>query len=117
MRIQCRTVQHFLENLQGQHVFQNTVHVDKGLISLTDDPVRDSTSVQVNIQLSAVIQHINGGEVDGDSLVDCGWHCGVDRKTADGGLDGTKEFEDLLGEVQVFCKANDLKVMPGILGM
>ena len=118
MRIECHRVADFFENLrQGYPVFQNTIYINKSLISLTDDPVRAATSVEVVIQVSAVVQyHDRNGEQVGDSLIECAEWCGVDRTTSDGELEGTEAFNRLKAAVCKFAEARDLLVLPGILG-
>jgi len=114
MRIECHSIEDFLENLRDQTVFQKTVYINKTARSLTDEPVRKSTSVEVIIQASAVIQY-DGGE--GDALVECGESCGVDRTTGDGDLEGTNTFVILNGQIETFCDQNGLTIKPGILGI
>jgi hypothetical protein len=122
MKIECSAPKHFFENLHGEHVFRQTVHIDKSLRSLTGEPVRESSSVEVVLQLSAIVQYFNinkdGDDVlEGDALVECGWSCGVDRYTGDGGLEGTLELERQVEKVHEFCKKNGLRARPGLLGM
>ena len=118
MRVECHSVADFFENLRREYpVFQNTIYINKSRISLTNDPVRMSTSVEVMIQLSAVIQyHDRNGEQIGDSLIECAEWCGVDRTTSDGELEGTAMFNQLEAKVCEFAEARDLLVLPGILG-
>jgi len=112
MQVECHSIVDFLANLQGEKIHRKTVFVNRTEISLTDKFARESSSVEVIIQASAIIQF-----ADGDSLVMCGELCGIDRKTGDGGLEGTPRFEKLLERLEMFCIDNGLTVKPGILGI
>ena len=118
MRVECHSVEDFFMNLrQERPVFLDTIYINKSLISLTNDPVRTSTSVEVIIQLSAIVQfHDRNGVLIGDSLIECGMFCGVDRTTSDGELEGTAMFDRLRARVCEFAEARGLLVLPGILG-
>ena len=114
MRIECNSVEDFMENLrQGHKVFQDTVFINKSVVSMTGDPPRLATSVLVNIQLSAAMLYDGGA----DALIECGECCGVDRRTADGELNGTATFEQLETTVCEFAEKHNWKVLPGILGV
>ncbi len=113
MRIECRTMEAFLENLKGESVFLNTVYVDKTKQSLTNDPVRKATSVSVTLQASTVLDF---GEDDQFLLV-CGIDCGIDRHTEDGRLEGTKQLDKYLAMLEEYCKGCGIKLKPGILDM
>lgn len=118
MQIKCNSVEGFLMNLDGQTVYRKTIYVSKSQVSLTDQPFRSATSIQVGIQLSAVIQHFDDdGKLEGDVLVECGGECGIDRTTGDGGLEGSEEFDCLLSSVVSFAKSRGLATLPGILGI
>ena len=114
MRIQCNDVQSFIANLEGQTVHQKTVFVNVTKHSLTEEPVREATSVEVFLQLSAVIQY--PGE-DGDALVESGESCGIDRYTVDGALQGKEQCDHLIDLLRVFCDQSGLMIKPGILGV
>ncbi len=114
MRIQCNNVSEFITNLEGQKVHQNVVFVNRTKHSLTEQPVREATSVEVILQLSAVIQY--PGE-DGDALVESGESCGIDRHTADGELEGSERYNILLRGLEAVCKERGLTIKPGILGV
>lgn len=114
MRIQCDTVEDFITNLTGAVVLSRTIFVNNAKQSLNDTgSVREATSVEVGIQVSAVIQF----DEEGEALVECGETCGIDRLTADGSLAGTERFDFLMRGLQSFCSSNGLSIRPGILGI
>ena len=112
MQVECHSIVDFLANLQDEKIHRKTVFVNRTEASLTDKSVRESSSVEVIIQASAIIQF-----EDGDSLIMCGESCGIDRTTGDGGLEGTRRYKELLECLGVFCVDNGLVVKPGILGI
>jgi len=114
MRIQCNRVGDFIANLTGQSIHRKTVFINVTKRSLTEQPVREATSVEVFLQLSAVIQYPGD---DGDALVESGESCGVDRSTADGELDGSRCCDEQCHLLEQFCDQAGLTIKPGILGI
>ena len=107
MRIECQTVNDFLENIEGGDVFLGRVHADVSEIVVDKDGnVRD-----VVFQASAVLDL---GE-DGQALVACGERCGRDRATADGTLEGTRRAKELRDLLEMRCSEMGLEVRPGVL--
>jgi hypothetical protein len=113
MRIVCDTVDDFLTNVNDCSIHQKTIYVNKALRSLTADPVRSSHSIEVTIQLSAVLLH----DDESQALIECGQCLGIDRKTADGELCGTETFDKVLRDVYEFCDDRCLRIRPGVLGL
>lgn len=113
MIITCHTVNDFITNVRDNQVYARTIYVDKSIHSLTNDPVRNATSVMVGIQLSAVIYL---GE-DSEALVVCGEEAGIDRRTANGSTEGTDIFNGMYQRVYDFCQEYQLQIKPGILGI
>lgn len=114
MRIACDTVADFLENIRGAVVLGKSVYVNQIQHSLNaTGSVREATSIEVGIQLSAVIQF----DEEGEALVECGEMLATDRLTANGSLDGTERFKEILENLRSFCSANGLTIRPGVLGI
>ncbi|KKN88352.1 hypothetical protein LCGC14_0249150 [marine sediment metagenome] len=113
MRIECRTMEAFLENLKGESIFLNTVYVDKTKQSLTDKSVREASSVSITLQASTLLDF----EDETLFLLVCGIDCGIDRHTEDGGLEGTKQLDVYLLMLEEYCKGCGIKLKPGILDM
>jgi len=113
MRIQCDGHADFLENIRGQRVFNKTIFVNRSRRSLTDDPPRTSHSVEIILQLSAVITYPDGAV----ALVESGESCGEDCFTVDGKIEGTPVCETRMKRLDRFCEQEDLTVKPGILDM
>ena len=112
MRIQCQSVQAFLENLEGQKVYQKTVYVDKTRHAYGDDD-RKASSWDIIFQASAIIEF----EDEGQALVQLGVDCGVDRKSDGGEYNGSEEADVRRDTIEAFCKENDLTMRPGILDL
>ena len=113
MIITCDTVEDFFTNLRDKQVYASTVFVNKSIHSLTNDPPRKATSVQVGIQLSAVIYLSD----DVEALVQCGEDTGIDRRTANGSTEGTDVFNGVMQRVYEFCQEYQLQLKPGVLGI
>ena len=107
MMIKTRSVEHFLENLEGQDIFNKTVHVDT-----TRNPMNSDGSVfDVTLHASAVLVYPEGGE----ALLLCGVDCGRDRETKDGEKEGTDWMGRWIDLIKEFCMNHGLVVKPGIL--
>lgn len=110
MRITTTTVNDFIRVLEAGSVWQNRVHFERSKRPINGKSSQDATSFEVFYQLSAV------AEIgDGQALVQCGTLCGIDRLTADGGLEGTAELNKLHGLVEQWCKQSNALLLPGVL--
>jgi hypothetical protein len=109
MRITCTLLSDFLENIQAANVYQMIVYVDKTSGFLNDE----CTSVEVGIRASAVLQYDDGGQ----ALLEVAETCGIDRHTADGGLDGTKMQTEMMNMLYQKCETLGLRVRPGTLDL
>jgi len=112
MRIKCYDMDGFIENLWGDdlEVHRRVVHVNRNRVPVGDSP-RNPTSFEVYLQGSAAVVYNDGAQ----ALVEYGEFCGLDRMTADGGMEGTTRADDLVRRLEVFCKERSLEIMPGVL--
>jgi hypothetical protein len=114
MRITCVVVEDFLENLKDRNIYQKIVYVNRTLIPVEGSiNTRNATSLEANFQVSSLIELDDGGL----ALVICEEECGMDRRTADGGSDGSDRMRELFFIISNYCDANGLVVKPGILDM
>ena len=114
MRIECHSISDFLINLDTYPVFNRTIYYNRTIRSLTKDSVRESTSVEIGIQATAVVTY---EMEEAQALIECGETCGVDRRTADGRCEGTEVFDNRMEELRAFCQRRGLKLCPGVLGI
>jgi len=110
MRIKCKNLQDFMENLKGATVYQGRVYVNRSRMPVGDN-ARSSTSFEVFFQASAVINFGDGGQ----ALVESGQSCGIDRLTGDGGTEGSNIGQSLYRSLCEFCEEQGLSIMPGLL--
>lgn len=112
MRIKCDDVGAFLENLKDEKIHRDMVYVNLNRVPLGEGPPRKATSFDVYFQASAVIEF---DKDEGQAIVECGEHCGVDRETSDGGIEGTNKAMELMNMIQTFCRQLGLTIKPGLL--
>ena len=106
VKITCSNITDFLENLSAvDNVHRRTVHYDRTSRELSE------FSSEVFLQVSAIIEFAD----DTQALLEAGVNCGVDRRSADGDLDGSGVQEELMKNIAGYCEANKLKLLPGIL--
>ncbi len=112
MKIVCNSIEDFLENLQtADAVHRKTVHYNRTSRPAGTSDRRSATSFELFYQVSAVMEFGDGTQ----ALLEAGVNCGIDRKTADGGDDGTVEQKRLHELICDYCSAHGLKAMPGII--
>lgn len=112
MRIACVDFDDFIENIHEQNLYNDSVFVSKSRRSLNNGAsIREATSVQVILQLSAIIDYADGGQ----ALLECGIDCGVDRLTADGDTEGSATLKDLCDRLKAYCDERELRIRPGLL--
>lgn len=112
MRIQCASLDDFLENLKDVAVHRNVVYVNRTKRFMGNTKT-SSNSYEVFFAASAVL-------VFGDSteaLLEYGETCGVDRGPKDGGPEGTIKQTELYAALSAFCDDRKLMIKPGIIDM
>lgn len=112
MRVTCKTVDEFLENLLsegGDHVFQKVVRCSTTRRPMDLDLVR----WQVNFQVSTVID-LNE---DGQYLLEAGEDCGMDYEDADAESKGMDKATSLKNQVGGCCEEMCLRLLPGIIDL
>jgi hypothetical protein len=103
----------FLANLDGAKVYRSVVHYDRTRVPMGDKHQRDATSFEIFFNASAVLEF----DDEGQALLQCGEHCGIDRLTADGGTDGTDRQLVLMERLGEFCNGRSLNLKPGLIDM
>lgn len=112
MRITCTDLDDFIENIHDQNIYNDTVFISKSRHSLNPGlSVRESTSLRIILQLSAVLEFVDGGQ----ALLECGIDCGVDRLTADGNTEGSDTMKLLCDRIKSYCDERELRIRPGLL--
>lgn len=111
MRIATTRIEDFIENLKTGTVYGGRVYYERSEMALGDKPRRDATSLAVVYQASAVVVFPDGAE----ALVVCGIDCGIDRTTGDGGLDGSRKWDEVHCELKQFCSEVHVSLLPGVL--
>ena len=102
MRIICRTVEAFVENLRLGEVFEHVVWID-----VTRREINELKFV-VNLQASAVLD-LQGGQ----ALLQYGEDCGMDLLDGDPELEGTEAAAVKRRRLVGHCDDAGLKVRPG----
>lgn len=111
MRIKCANVSEFFQNLEQAPVLHNTIYVSRRENSLTNESTRQSTSIEIILHCTAIIEFADGG----GALVESSEVCGIDRLTADGELEGSVVFAELKSQIDNYATDNGLIVLPGVL--
>ena len=107
MRIKCRDVDQFVENLKGNKIWNNIIYYDRSSVEETE------VVSKVYYQLSCVIE-LDGGQ----ALLECGIDCRNDINSSDGHSDGTERQKQLHQRMIDFVEDDStLKFLPGILDM
>ena len=107
MRIKCRDVDQFVENLKGNKIWNNIIYYDRSSVEESE------VSKKKYYQLSCVIE-LDGGQ----ALLECGIYCGLNIYAKDGHLDGTERQKQLHQRMIDFVEDDSsLKFLPGILDM
>jgi hypothetical protein len=102
----------FLKNLEGQQVYQHTVYVERVVSYLNGSGMRDASSFEVCLRISAILQYKDGGQ----ALLEAAETCGVDRLT-ENTLEGSTQFDELLRQLHQACTEAGLQVRPGTLDL
>ena len=116
MIIKCQSINDFLKNLTGEVVYLGRVYVDRTLSPANGTSLRDASSWDVTLQVSAIL---NLGD-DEQALVLSGEDCGVHRESGqyrEGEISGKERADELRTKIIEFCDDAGLKVKPGILDM
>jgi len=111
MRVKCSSVTDFLINLRAFSVYNSIVYFDRTRVPINGTTAGNATSFAFFLNLSAIIDHEDGGQ----ALLECEEECGIDRETMDGGKEGSKRQEALMKELMSFCVEQKLKLLPGVL--
>lgn len=109
MRIQCQELGDFLQNLDEGGIHRKVVHVSRVL----NKEDRRSPVTYVSLQCSAVVEYGDGTE----ALIECGFYCGADVATSDGGPEGSERFDEFREELSDYCLKKDLRLLPGVIDM
>ena len=107
MRIECKTMRAFLDNLVGQNIFQKCVWFD--LIRQSVNEAKTS----VGLQASAILEYEEGGE----ALVQYGEDCGFDYNDGEAEKDGSKKAEENMRMLRDFCEHRQYDLRPGMIGV
>lgn len=110
MKISCYSLEEFLANLEDSAAFLGIVFVNRTL-SPVEGQGRNATSFEANFQATTLIRFPDGSE----ALLECGEICGMDRKTADGGNEGSERIAVLYDRLKKFCDSNSITIKPGLL--
>jgi len=113
MRIECRSLRDFLQNLElesDQSLFRNAVWVDVSRHHQNGRSSRDpdATSFLIMFQAAAIVQ-----DSESQYLVCVGEDCGIDRMTADGTKGASEAAESLLNRLSEFCQEKGFVMRPG----
>ena len=111
MRVQCSSVDEFIENLKAEDgVFQDVVRVSTSRVPFDGDK-HEAAIFDVTIQMSAVVL------VDHESqyLLESGEYCGRDYVDASKELVGSDKARDLINKLRSFCKERGWSTRPGVI--
>lgn len=108
MRITCHDIFDFEKNLESaDSVHRQTVFYNRSQRHL------EGYSYEITYQLSAVLEF----DDETQALLEAGVVCGIDQETADGDMTGTDKMKELHVAIAGYCRAKELKMLPGILDM
>jgi len=111
MRVECKSIQDFLLNLDNiamERVIESTIRV-----SISEN--REGVKYYVNFQASALIQL---AEYDGQYLLEFGADCGRDiRGTSDPDFEGTSKAMAFKAEVIEMCDKKGWTTLPGVISI
>ncbi len=113
MRVTCSSIADFLKNLGSvvpERVFDRTVYAEVSKTPVGD--AREAVKFNVDIQVSTVIEAVDGGQY----LLVTGEHCGVDYEDAIAERLGTERASNLLRMLEDHCKERGIRILPGIVG-
>jgi len=105
MRIVCRTIEAFVENLRLGEVFEKSVWLDE------TNRIVSEHKVLYNLQASAVVRLNDGGEF----LLQYGEDVGYDFTDGEPQRDGSEAVRHRKGFLTERCKDMGLVVRPGIV--
>lgn len=106
MRVICRTVEAFVQNLRvGEAVLNKTVWVDEVSREVS------AHKILHNLQASAVV-YLEGG---GEFLLQCGEDVGFDYMDGEPEVEGQKAMSHRKGHLEQCCKDMGLMIRPGIV--
>lgn len=112
MRVTTSNVEDFVENLRNaKSIYRRCVYFERSDKPLNGKTKYEATSFEIFYHASAVLEFEDGGQ----ALVACCIICGVDRKTKDGGLDGSIARDKMHGWLKAYCDSCGLHLLPGVL--
>lgn len=106
MRITVTSYEAFVENLEGEKVFRNTIYYHRA-----DLPTQSEVEKPKALQLSTILDY--GDE--GQAILEAGIDCGKDVLAGNGHTDGTDQVDKLLEQMRSYCESHSISLKPGIL--
>ena len=101
----------FLLNLSHGEPLGKRVYYQRTEKSNTDAPLRQATSITVFSDYSTVLVYPDGTEV----FLECTFECGTDRRTSDGGTEGSDFYKEEHAKVFDYADKGGLLLIPGML--
>jgi len=116
MKVNCLTVGDFTENLikvgSPVEVFQKSVWVQTTYRGIDHSDLKQAAKHQVFFQAAAVVT-----TDDGEYILCLGIDCGIDYHDTTQDFVASEYMNEQKEELQKFCDAQGLKVLPGTLDM
>lgn len=108
MRVECKTIDAFLYNLErdAEKVFRQIVYVDATI----RNPINE-LRIERGIQASAVIELEDGGQY----LLDYGEIVGIDSIDDPPDLSGSEAVTSRVGRITELCEKKNLEIRPGVV--